>query len=414
LVGRQVVGRDKSCDVVLPGTQISRRHADLSVADRMIAVRDLESSNGVFINGTRCSEGSIPIGGVIRCGEWIGVAVAEGPTAAGFGEIAAGWFGGATLRAAVEPGRRLSSDLPVVVQGETGTGKEGVARAVHAWSGRSGPFVALNCAALPAELADGELFGYRKGAFTGATAASRGLFRAADGGTIFLDEILELPEALQAKLLRVLEGRTVRGLGDPHEVPIDVRLVAATQRPLRTAVRERLFRADLHARLDGLTIVLPSLRARREDIAPLFLEFLRQHGEGSPPAVDARLIEMLCLYDWPLNVRELRLLARQLLAVHGREPILKRSHLPDRITLVADAAELAPAPCRPATKRVWRRTRDGGDFGALIAALRTHGGSVAQAAAAMNVSRSRAYRLLSANPDFSLERLRASSRTPDS
>ena len=133
-------------------------------------------------------------------------------------EIAPGWYGGATLAAAIEPARHLPADLPIVVQGETGTGKEGMARAIHGWSGRDGPIVAVNCAALPSELAEAELFGYRKGAFTGAESSSPGLFRAADGGSLFLDEILELPLSLQPKLLRVLEDRRVRPLGETRDV----------------------------------------------------------------------------------------------------------------------------------------------------------------------------------------------------
>ena len=189
----------------------------------------------------------------------------------GFTEIAPGWYGGATLAAAAAPGRRTGADLPIIVQGETGTGKEGMARALHDWSGRRGPMVAVNCAALPAELAEAELFGYRKGAFTGADVHSPGLFRAAEGGSIFLDEILELPLPLQAKLLRVLEERRVRALGETRDVPIDVKIVVATQEPLADAVAERRFRADLQARLDGLTLVLPPLRdaARRHRAAVL-------------------------------------------------------------------------------------------------------------------------------------------------
>jgi transcriptional regulator with PAS, ATPase and Fis domain len=415
LSASSVVGRDESCTTVLTGGEVSRRHAEFRIDGPIAAVRDLDSRNGVFVNGARVTDAPLAPGDVIRCGEWIGVLVAAADPAvpASFGAIGQGWYGGAALRAAVEPVRRLAIDLPIVIQGETGTGKEGTARAIHAWSGRSGPFVAVNCAALPEELAEAELFGYRKGAFTGAAQTSPGLFRAADGGSIFLDEILDLPPALQPKLLRVLEDRHVRAIGETRDVPVDVRVIAATQESLAGAVAGRRFRADLQARLDGLTVVLPALRARREDIAPLFMEFIRQHAGGRAPAIEARLIEALCLYDWPLNVRELLLLARRLLGLHGHEPLLKRAHLPARMLErpaegggAADAAGAAPpeASGRPAARRA---TGDQSEFEALIEALRLEQGSVARAAARIGVSRARAYRLISAHPDFSLGQVRS-------
>ena len=403
LVGQRVIGRDESCDTVLLGNEISRRHAEFRVDGPIAAVRDLQSRNGVFVNGAKRADAPLATGDVVRCGEWIGVVSLAAGDSDGFREIAAGWFGGATLAAAVEPARRLTAELPVIVQGETGTGKEGMARALHSWSGRSGPFVPVNCAALPAELAEAELFGYRKGAFTGAEAASSGLFRAAHGGSLFLDEILDLPAALQPKLLRVLEDRQVRGLGETRQTPVDVRIIAATQEPLGQAVADRSFRPDLQARLEGLTVVLPPLRARREDITPLFLEFLRQHCGGQPPALEPKLVETLCLYDWPLNVRELALLARRLLGVQGHEPVLRKSFLPER--MLRRAPDSQP-PAAGAGKQARRSTDDDSEFEALIEALRRHGGSVAKAAAAMGINRARAYRLLSAHPDFSVDDLR--------
>jgi transcriptional regulator with PAS, ATPase and Fis domain len=402
LSGQRVIGRDESCDTVLPGNEISRRHAEFRVDGPIAAVRDLQSRNGVFVNGAKRADAPLAAGDVVRCGEWIGVVSLAAGDSDGFREIAAGWFGGATLAAAVEPARRLTAELPVIVQGETGTGKEGMARALHSWSGRSGRFVPVNCAALPGELAEAELFGYRKGAFTGAEAASTGLFRAAHGGSLFLDEILDLPAALQPKLLRVLEDRQVRGLGDTRQTPVDVRMIAATQEPLGPAVADRSFRPDLQARLDGLTVVLPPLRARREDITPLFLEFLRQHCGGQPPALEPKLVETLCLYDWPLNVRELVLLARRLLGVQGHEPVLRKSFLPER--MLRRAPDSQP-PAASAGQQARRSTDDDSEFEALIEALRRHGGSVAKAAAAMGINRARAYRLLSAHPDLSVDDL---------
>jgi transcriptional regulator with PAS, ATPase and Fis domain len=409
--GRLVVGREASCELVLDGVEISRRHAEFRVDGPVTAVRDLESRNGVIVNGVRQTDVPLAVGDVVRCGEWIGIVVWEeagatpGPET-GFAEIISGWFGGATLAAAVAPFRRFPVDLPIVIQGETGTGKEGVARAVHEWSGRSGPLVAVNCAALPGELAEAELFGYRKGAFTGAQGSSEGLFRAAEGGSIFLDEVLDLPLPLQPKLLRVLQERKVRALGETRDHPIDVRVIAATQEPLGTAVAERRFRADLQARLEGGTVVLPALRERREDIAPLFFQFLRASTSGRPP-VEAKLVEALCLYDWPLNVRQLLLLTRQLASMHGHEGLLKKVFLPDRIlNRSAEAPAAASGPAAAAARRARHKTSDETEFEALIEALRQNAGSVARAAAAIGVSRARAYRLLSAHPDFSLDDIR--------
>jgi transcriptional regulator with PAS, ATPase and Fis domain len=307
----------------------------------------------------------------------------------------------------VAPARAAGADLSIVLQGETGTGKEGLAGAIHAWRGRGGPFVAVNCAALPGHLAEAELFGYRKGAFTGADRSSPGFFRAARGGTLFLDEVLELPADVQPKLLRALQQREVQGLGETTPVAVDVAIVAAAQEPLAAAVRAKRFRADLQARLDGLTIVLPPLRERRDDIVPLFREFLREHAGGRPPALDPKLVETLMLYDWPLNVRELVALARKLLLTHGHEPVLKRSHLPEAfVQSLAGSAKPTPAEVpreRAPGGAARRRTDDEAEFSALVAALREHGNRVAKAAAAIGVSRARAYRLLAAHPEFSVE-----------
>jgi transcriptional regulator with PAS, ATPase and Fis domain len=197
-------------------------------------------------------------------------------------------------------------------------------------------------------------------------------------------------------------------VGETRDVPVDVRVIAATQEPLSSAVADKRFRADLLARLDGLTVVLPPLRERREDIVPLFLGFLAQQGQKAP-ALEPKLVEAICLYEWPLNVRELGLLARRLIAVHGQEPLLKKAHLPERM-VGRDAGSAAQPPPAAAgrEKRAWRKVDDHGEFEALMAALREHGGSVGRAAAAIGISRARAYRVLSAHPDFSLDEVRES------
>lgn len=393
------IGRDETCDVHLTGNDVSRRHAVLRRGPEGTGaiIADLGSRNGVRVNGRLVAEAPIGPGDVVRLGGWVGIVTASpGP----FEEIAPGLWGGAALRAALAPLRQAAaSDLPIVLEGETGCGKEVATRALHRWSGRSGPLVAVNCAALPEGLAEGELFGYRRGAFTGADRASPGYFRGADGGTLLLDEVSDLPLGLQAKLLRVLEERVVQPLGETRPVPIDVRVVVAGQQPLMEIMRAGRFRADLLARLDGLTVVLPPLRARREDVLPLFSRLLEAHGQGQPPAIDVELAERLCLHDWPFNVRELVLLARRLLTLHGGEGTLHAGHLPQRIAedgsnpvtpsspgKPADALSAQPGPPRPMAEPV--------ELPALVVALRASGGNVARAASLLGISRQRAYRLM--------------------
>jgi len=204
--------------------------------------------------------------------------------------------------------------MPVLLTGETGTGKEVAARLLHAWSGRPGRFVAINCAAIPNELMEGELFGYARGAFSGAVHEHEGLVSAATGGTVFLDEIDDTPHALQAKLLRVLEDRVVTRLGDTTPRTVDFRLVAATNRDLRPLIEAGSFGADLYERLAIVSIGLPPLRERRDDIPRLVEHFVDRFYREEPAAAErgrVRIIspeamEVLIGYRWPGNVRELR------------------------------------------------------------------------------------------------------------
>ena len=207
-------------------------------------------------------------------------------------------------------GLAADSDATVLVLGETGTGKELVARALHRNSARAErPFVAVNCAAIPADLMESELFGHVKGAFTSAASSREGLFFYAQGGTLFLDEIAELPLALQAKLLRVIEDRKVRPVGSDREIPIDVRLIAATNADLAERVAGGQFRADLYYRLDVVRIHLPPLRERVEDIEPLARMFMDQLSAqlGLPPLpIPLSVLQRFEAYPWPGNARELR------------------------------------------------------------------------------------------------------------
>jgi len=240
---------------------------------------------------------------------------------------------------------RLVADTrsTVLIAGESGTGKELVARAIHQNSDRrKKPFVPINCAAIPETLVESELFGYEKGAFTGATARKRGLFQTAEGGTLFIDEISELPMGLQAKLLRALENRKVMPVGSTQEVDVDVRLVAATNRDLHEQVHEKRFREDLYYRLQVVELRLPPLRERPEDIPLLVRYFIdRIAKENGRPTRDIthEALEALRAYDWPGNVRELRNLLESIIVLSVREQI-DLSDLPEHISKVKPARDV--------------------------------------------------------------------------
>ncbi|MDH5492260.1 MAG: sigma-54 dependent transcriptional regulator [Myxococcales bacterium] len=233
---------------------------------------------------------------------------------------------------------RVASSLTnVLITGESGTGKEMVARALHFGGARAErAYVVINCGALPEALMESEIFGHEKGAFTGATSAKEGLFRAAHRGTLFLDEIGELPLSLQVKLLRVLQERRIRPVGAHRELPVDVRLVAATNRDLEAEVRAGRFREDLFYRLNVLRLHIPALRERREDIAPLAEHFLRKHGGGGskPPSLSVEALAWLREQPWPGNVRQLE-------NVIERALILSEGALIEREDLVGGAGPRA-------------------------------------------------------------------------
>jgi len=202
-----------------------------------------------------------------------------------------------------------STSSTILINGESGTGKELVARAVHICSARAAePFVSVNCGAFPETLLESELFGYVKGAFTGANQNKRGLFEVADGGTLFLDEISEMTLAMQVKLLRVLQERCLRPIGGAHEIAVDVRVIAATNRDLDRQVAENTFREDLYYRLNVIPLHVPPLRERREDVALLVSHFLKKYAPAAGKSivrVNAHALETLCGYEWPGNVRQL-------------------------------------------------------------------------------------------------------------
>ncbi len=387
-----IVGRDAGCDTILIGDEISRRHAELRRTGPVCVVRDLDSKNGVFLNGQAVSSAAFSPGDVLRIGDWVGVAIRAAPEEVlEIGRLGPGLIGGVVLRRVIAQARAAAGSLlPVTLVGETGTGKERFAHAIHEWSGRTGPLMPVNCASYTESLAAAQLFGHRKGAFTGADSSSIGHVRAADGGTLFLDEIAELPQSVQAQLLRVIEQGEVLPVGETKMVRVDVRFVSASQVPLASLVAEKRFRADLRARLEGVRLELPPLRDRRTDIPYLVESFLRQHSPDSPPSIDARLAEALCLRAWTLNVRELDLLVRRLLALFADERVLKLAKVSSALEESVVSAETA----EPKLRR--RRPADEAQRAELDAALERCNGNLTKAAAEIGITRAKAYRLLSA------------------
>jgi DNA-binding NtrC family response regulator len=324
---RVVIGTHPSCDVVLADDAVSRFHCDLTVGQRRVEIADLGSTNGTFVDGLEIVRARPRSGAIIRVGntelqleigarrialpiserEQFGLMVGRSP---------------AMRRVFATLEQAASSDATVLLGGETGTGKDVAAESIHLEGARKdGPFVVVDCGAIPADLLESELFGHEKGAFTGATARRAGAFVAAHKGTILLDEIGELPLDLQPKLLRVLERREVKRVGADGYTPVDVRVIAATNRDLRAEVNARTFRSDLYYRLAVIEVHLPALRERVDDVPVLVDRILARMEVPAEraavlrtPAVRAALVQ----HPWPGNVRELRNYVERSLAL--REP----------------------------------------------------------------------------------------------
>jgi two-component system response regulator AtoC len=290
-------------------------------------------------------------------------------------------------------------DATVLIGGETGTGKELAARAIHSLSARrERRFVPVNCGALPSELVESELFGHARGAFTGAAAARAGLFQEAQGGTIFLDEVGELPLAAQVKLNRVLQEKEVRRVGETQATPVDVRVVAATHRDLREEVRAGRFREDLFYRLNVFTVALPALRERAEDVPLLAAHFLDKHARAlrrtlrgfSPEA-----LALLAAHAWPGNVRELENVVERAVAVAGGE-VVEPADLPPELSAGAAPAPPAPGAALAALpyKDAVAGARDRVTREYLVALMTEFGGNVTRAAERAGVERESLHRLL--------------------
>jgi pSer/pThr/pTyr-binding forkhead associated (FHA) protein len=329
--------------VRLGDARMSSRHARLSRLGGAWVVEDLQSKNGIWIGGQRLVRRELADGDAIVVGHTALVFRESGGELPDLdGRPAAVAPGLATLvpelaARFVALASASRSPVPIEIHGESGTGKELAARAVHAMSGRAGRLVAVNCGALPAPLLEAEMFGHRKGAFTGAVDDREGLVLGADGGTLFLDEVAELPLASQAALLRVLQEGEVLAIGADKPLKVDLRVITATHRDLDVEAASNRFRSDLRARLLGVTVALLPLRERREDLGLLVATLLDRLAPGRSIAFSADAVAAIYAHDWPLNVRELeRALAAALAVASDR---IELAHLP---SAVRDASSAAP------------------------------------------------------------------------
>lgn len=305
------VGNAPDNDLVLTDDAVSRHHLEIRLRPNEVRIADRRSTNGTEVNGVRVVEAVLKPGQVITLGKTtLRVSAVSQPVMVPMSKRHS--FGGllgrspAMRQAFAILERVAASDVTVLVDGETGTGKELAAEALHQESHRAdGPFVAVDCGAITPTLVESHLFGHVAGAFTGATADRRGAFEEADGGTVFLDEIGELPLEMQPKLLRALESRTYRRLGESQMRPFDARIVAATNRDLAAEVNRGTFREDLYFRLAVIRVTLPPLRSRGADVAMLVEHFVKRFAP-SAGALDASTLQSFASQPWPGNVRELR------------------------------------------------------------------------------------------------------------
>ncbi|MEW6270976.1 MAG: sigma 54-interacting transcriptional regulator [Thermodesulfobacteriota bacterium] len=422
------VGRGPANDLALDDPAASRRQTMITADDDGWLVSDLGSANGTFLNATRLfAPARLKSGDVVTIGstrlefvsevprEVAGEEPNEDATRVRDDSRAAGVLLGASpamvqLFHLIE--KASASPLPALLEGETGTGKELVARAIHQGSkSASGPFLPVNCAAVPENLLESELFGHRRGAFTGATGDHEGLFEAAQGGTVFLDEIGEMPLAMQPKVLRVLQEGEVTRIGEIRPRKVDVRLVAATNRDLLREVERGTFRSDLYYRISAFPIRIPPLRDRRDDIPLLVESFLasaaRRQGKRVGP-VTPEAMGVLAAFSWPGNVRELQNEIQRAVALAGTGESIGLQHLSPKLTATprpaGDDTDPGSAEAREAAAAALGE--DGGGPGSLREArnafearyiaevLDQQGGSVMRAARVLGLTRAGLYKKL--------------------
>ena len=380
-----IVGSSRDANVVLKDRRVSARHCLLAVSEAGIIVRDLGSRNHTYVNGARIEEAVVTEGMTVVIGHSSLVCVApveDEEELAKPGAPLEGIAGRSTAmcRIAAQVRQLASLSAPVLIAGETGVGKELVARALHREGvRRDGPFVALNVASLPRDLVESELFGHERGSFTGAVASRPGAFEQAEGGTLFLDEIGELPIDAQPKLLRALDGYEIRRIGaNGSGQRANTRVIAATHVPLLEHVASGRFRRDLYHRLEVFVVEIPALRDRRGDIGPIVDQMLRSMEEElGYRRLTAGAIAALTAHDWPGNVRELQNVVRRAAAI-ATDPWIEAG-------TIARALRRA-SPDRPRIAKVSERT--------VAEWVRTHHGNVSAAARAAGIPRSTFRKLL--------------------
>jgi transcriptional regulator with PAS, ATPase and Fis domain len=384
------VGTAQLAQLRLTDPTVSRMHCQIWPRPDGVRLSDAGSTNGTFVDAVRVRDADLTAGTNIRVGattlrlelsnEMVRVPLAEQRS---FGKLVGGSPEMRGLYAIMA--RVARSDTTVLIQGETGTGKELVARELHNHSERAaGPFVAVDCGAIAPNVIESELFGHVRGAFSGAVSDRRGLFEEANGGTICLDEVGELPLALQAKLLRALEAREVRRVGSNTARPVDVRLLAATNRPLAQSVNEGTFREDLYYRLAVIELVLPPLRTRREDVPALAQHFYERFS-GKQESLPPELLSSLLTRSWAGNVRELRNFIERCVTLGG-------FHLaPHHAAPPAQLGDLAQTTLGVDLGKPLKEARDEAverfELLYLETSLRRAGGNVTRAAELAGVSR---------------------------
>ncbi len=376
--------RERVLTIGIDDRLASQTHAQLQQVLGSWVLEDLGSKNGTFLNGAAVTRAELHDGDVLELGNSFFLFRAARPQdSLPLGDEPGSSDALSTLHGALASEFQrvrsiATSDVSLVIHGESGTGKEIVAQAVHALSGRDGPFQAINCAALPAALIESELFGHRKGAFSGATEDRTGLIAVADHGTLFLDEIGDLPTSAQVALLRVLQEGVVHPLGAPRPVRIDVRIIAATHHDLAALVGLGKFREDLLARLSGYLLELPPLRDRREDLGILIAALLRRRFGATAGRVrlSPEACRALLCHSWPMNIRELEK-ALQVATVLAQEGPVQLQHLPPNLR---QPGNISPPDARHREE--------------LIALLKVHRGSVTAVAQSMGKARMQIHRWL--------------------
>ena len=394
------IGSQPGNDIIIDDPTVSRYHCEVLVDAEGAHVRDTGSLNGTVVDGVRVNDAYLRDGSLIKLGEAVvrfqlGQDTIQIPLSerTSFETLVGQSVAMRQTISLLE--RAAATDATVLLEGETGTGKGATAESIHRASGRKdGPFVVVDCGAIPENLLESELFGHERGSFTGAAARRVGAFEEAAGGTLFLDEIGELPPELQPKLLRAVETRTIRRVGQNQHVPIDVRIVAATNRDLRSDANTGRFRSDLYFRLAVIKITLPPLRQRPEDL-PLLAEALLATLRAQPHEIHALLtpafLATLRRAAWPGNVRELRNYLERCLVFQDALPI-------SGVTHIGEIAALAPGPPAADADLAYadarKRAIDAFEKSYAEALVRKHGGKVAAAAQSAGIARVHLYRLL--------------------